>query len=90
MVDSLEFVFQRFSEFYRDPANAVPAPPLPERREFGYLTFKEKFMVRHRRFNTIEQFRTVLANTVPSDVYHSVRLLRKPRLRHGQKKLDRV
>jgi len=78
MVDSLEFVFQRFSEFYRDPANAVPAPPLPEHREFGYLTFKEKFMVRHRRFNTIEQFRTVLANTVPSDVYHSVAYYENP------------
>lgn len=78
MVDSREYVFQRFGEFYRDPANAVPSPPLPERREFGYLTFKEKFMVRHRRFNTIEQFRTVLANTVPSDVYHSVAYYENP------------
>ncbi len=78
MVDSREFVFQRFTEFYRDSANAVPSPPLPEQREFGYLTFKEKFMVRHRRFNTIEQFRSVLANTVPSDVYHSVAYYENP------------
>ncbi len=78
MVDSREFVFQRFREFYRDPSNAVPSSPLPERREFGYLTFKEKFMVRHRRFNTVEQFRTVLANTVPSDVYHSVAYYENP------------
>ncbi len=78
MVDSREFVFRRFCEFYRDPVNAVPSPPLPERREFGYLTFKEKFMVRHRHFNTIEQFQTVLANTVPSDVYHSVAYYENP------------
>ena len=78
MLDSREYVFRLFGDFYRDPANAVPSPQLPERREFGYLTFKEKFMVRHRRFNTIEQFRTVLANTVPSDVYHSVAYYENP------------
>jgi DNA primase catalytic subunit len=66
---SREFVYQRFSEFYKDPVNAVPAPPLPQQREFGYLTFKEKFMVRHRRFEQIATFRAVLAQTVPSAVY---------------------
>jgi DNA primase small subunit len=70
-LDSIEFTYQRFSEFYRDPANAVPSPPLAHQREFGYLMFKEKFMVRHRRFEQIASFRTVIADTVPSDVYHS-------------------
>ncbi|MCL2359211.1 MAG: DNA primase small subunit PriS [Nitrososphaerota archaeon] len=70
-LDSREFVYQLFSEFYREPANAVPSPPLPHQREFGYLMFREKFMVRHRRFEQIANFRTVIANTVPSDVYHS-------------------
>jgi DNA primase small subunit len=77
-LDSREFVFQRFSEFYKDPANAVPAPPLPHQREFGYLTFKEKFMVRHRRFEVMSSFRSVLANTVPSDVYHSCAYYENP------------
>ncbi|MGD6807775.1 MAG: DNA primase small subunit domain-containing protein [Candidatus Bathyarchaeia archaeon] len=77
-VDSREFVFQRFTEFYRDPANAVPSPPLPSQREFGYLTFKDKFMVRHRHYNTIENFRKVLADNVPSDVYHSVAYYENP------------
>jgi len=70
-LDSREFVYQLFSEFYSDPANAVPAPPLAHQREFGYLMFREKFMVRHRRFEQIANFRVVLADTVPSDVYHS-------------------
>jgi DNA primase small subunit len=70
-LDSREFVYQQFSEFYSDPANAVPAPPLAHQREFGYLMFREKFMVRHRRFEQIANFRVVLADTVPSDVYHS-------------------
>ncbi len=77
-MDSREYVYQRFSEFYKDPANKVPSPPLPEQREFGYLTFKEHFMVRHRRFNNIETFRTVLADTVPSDVYHSCAYYENP------------
>ncbi|NLB76591.1 MAG: hypothetical protein GX799_09025, partial [Crenarchaeota archaeon] len=54
---SREFIYQKFSDFYRDPINAVPSPPLPEQREFGYLMFKERFMVRHRRFDNIENFR---------------------------------
>ncbi len=78
MEASREFVHQRFSDFYKDPANAVPSPPLAQQREFGYLTFKEKFMVRHRRFNSIESFRAVLADTVPSDVYHSVAYYENP------------
>jgi DNA primase small subunit len=78
MEASREFVYQKFSEFYRDPANAVPAPPLPHQREFGYLTFKEKFMVRHRRFEQIANFRAVLADTVPSDVYHSCAYYENP------------
>jgi DNA primase small subunit len=77
---SREFVFQRFSEFYKEPANAVPAPPLPHQREFGYLTFKEKFMVRHRRFEQIANFRELLAKTVPSDVYHSCAYYENPDL----------
>jgi len=70
-LDSREFVYQRFSEFYCDPANVLSAPPLPHQREFGYLMFREKFMVRHRRFEQIANFQIVLADTVPSDVYHS-------------------
>jgi Eukaryotic-type DNA primase, catalytic (small) subunit len=75
---SREFVYQRFSEFYKDPANAIPSPPLPEQREFGYLMFKEHFMVRHRHYNSIEDFRKVLAQTTPSDVYHSCAYYENP------------
>ncbi|MCW4000414.1 MAG: DNA primase small subunit PriS [Candidatus Bathyarchaeota archaeon] len=73
-----EFVYQKFSEFYRDPANPVPSPPSPEQREFGYLMFRERFMVRHRRFNDIKNLRAVLADTVPSDVYHSCAYYENP------------
>jgi len=75
---SREWVYQKFYEYYNDPSTKVPSPPNPEQREFGYLMFKERFMVRHRRFSTITSFRAMLANTVPSDVYHSCAYYENP------------
>ena len=78
MEASREFVYQKFSEYYKDPSIEIPAPPSPEQREFGYLMFKERFMVRHKRFNGINTLRSVLADTVPSDVYHSCAYYENP------------
>ncbi len=75
---SREFVYQKFSEYYKDPQTQVPSPPQPEQREFGYLMFKERFMVRHRTFNNMKALRAVLAETVPSDVYHSCAYYENP------------
>ena len=78
METSREWVYQKFSEYYKDPTTKIPAPPNTEQREFGYLMFKERFMVRHRRFITITGLRAVLAETVPSDVYHSCAYYENP------------
>jgi DNA primase small subunit len=78
MEASRELVYQKFAEYYRNPSTAIPSPLLPEQREFGYLMFKERFMVRHRRFNAISDLRAVLAETVPSDVYHSCAYYENP------------
>jgi DNA primase small subunit len=75
---SREIVYQKFCEYYRDPQTQVPAPPLPVQREFGYLTFKEHFMVRHRRFEDIRNLRSTLAELAPSDVYHSCAYYENP------------
>ena len=40
--------------------------------------FKERFMVRHRRFASIKNLRAVLAETIPSDVYHSCAYYENP------------
>jgi DNA primase small subunit len=78
MDTSREWVYQKFSEYYKDPAIKVPSPPNPEQREYGCLMFKERFMVRHRRFSTATSFRAMLAETVPSDVYHSCAYYENP------------
>ena len=78
MEASRDFVYQRFCEYYRDPSNVIPAPIFPEQREFGYLMFKERFMVRHKRFNSLDTLRSALNRTVPSDVYHSCAYYENP------------
>ena len=78
MEASREFVYQKFTEYYRDPSTAIPATTKPEQREFAYLMFKERFMVRHRRFGEFKSFRAMLAETVPSDVYHSCAYYENP------------
>ncbi|MCW3995638.1 MAG: DNA primase small subunit PriS [Candidatus Bathyarchaeota archaeon] len=78
MEASREFVYKKFAEYYRDPSTEIPAPLHTEQREFGYLMFKERFMVRHRSFSSISNLRAVLAETVPSDVYHSCAYYENP------------
>ncbi|MGD6934703.1 MAG: DNA primase small subunit domain-containing protein [Candidatus Bathyarchaeia archaeon] len=80
MLSSRDFVYSKFTEFYNDPSHAVPAPSNLEQREFAYLMFKERFMVRHRRFESIDVFQSVLARNVPSDVYHSCAYYENPDL----------
>jgi DNA primase small subunit len=70
-MESREFVYSKFCEFYRDPSNIIPAPLTFDQREFAYLLFMERAMVRHKRFDQIDDFRAVLNETIPSDVYHS-------------------
>ena len=78
MEASREFVYQKFAEYYQNHHTMIPPVSIPEQREFGYLMFKERFMVRHRRFAEFKNLRGVLAETVPSDVYHSCAYYENP------------
>jgi DNA primase small subunit len=75
---SRDFIYQKFTEYYRDSSTVIPEPLNSAQREFAYLLFKERFMVRHKRFETISRFQSVLAETVPSDVYHSCAYYENP------------
>jgi DNA primase small subunit len=78
MEASREFVYQKFTEYYQDPQTVIPVPQMPELREFGYLMFKERFMKRHLGFTSSISLRATLAETVPSDVYHSCAYYENP------------
>jgi DNA primase small subunit len=47
--------------------------------------FKERFMVRHKRFESMQVFQNVLARNVPSDVYHSCAYYEQPDLEMDKK-----
>ena len=79
MEASRDFVYQKFCEYYRDPASPDSfADFCGAAEEFGYLMFKERFMVRHRRFSSISGLRAALSQTIPSDVYHSCAYYENP------------
>jgi DNA primase small subunit len=79
-VSSRDFVYSKFSEYYNNPSTVIPTPASFEQRELGYLMFKERFMVRHKRFESMQVFQSVLARNVPSDVYHSCAYYENPDL----------
>ncbi|MFQ6095160.1 MAG: DNA primase small subunit domain-containing protein [Candidatus Bathyarchaeia archaeon] len=65
------FIRERFLEFYERESYRIEAPSSIERREFGFLLFKQQFMVRHKGFSDVEQLRSFLRRNVPSHVYYS-------------------
>jgi DNA primase small subunit len=75
-VSSREFVYSKFCEYYHYAE--IPSPALPEQRDFAYLLFKERFLVRHKRFEKIHDLKQVLNDIAPSDVYHSCAYYENP------------
>ncbi len=77
-MDSREFVYSKFREYYTDPSTEIPEPRGVEQREFAYLSFKERFMMRHKRFGNFNAFKNLLKENTPSDVYHSIAYYENP------------
>ena len=63
------FIRGTFARYYHD--NPVQPPTSMEKREFGFLLFRERMMVRHKTFRVEEDLRNFIESTTPSDVYYS-------------------
>lgn len=74
----LSFVRNKFAEYYQRNSSFIQPPASIERREFGFLVFKERFMLRHRGFENVDALRSFLKTTVPSDVYYSSAYYERP------------
>ncbi len=77
-IDTQSFIRERFAEFYEKRSSDIEMPVSIERREFGFFLFKERIMVRHKGFTSIEEFRYFLKQTVPSHVYYSAAYYEMP------------
>jgi DNA primase small subunit len=78
VVFSQDFVYEKFSEFYNSSSTEIPLPTSIGQREFAFLLFRERIMMRHRGFANIRDLRLLLSETVPSDVYHSCAYYENP------------
>ncbi len=75
---SRDFVYEKFSEYYKNPSETINPPLLFDQREFGFFLLKEKVMLRHKRFGKKTDLKSFLSEAVPSDVYHSCAYYENP------------
>jgi DNA primase small subunit len=68
---SSRFVRDKFSEYYTKQFSVAGPLTSIEQREFGFLLFDKRIMLRHKVFKTFDAFHSFLASLVPSDVYYS-------------------
>ena len=75
---SRDFVYEKFCSFYRDSSTVIPAPAVINQREFGFLLFKGRVMMRHESVATTSDLKPFLGEIVPSDAYHSCAYYENP------------
>ena len=75
---SQKFIQDKFAEYYDLNSAYISPPSSLKRREFGFLLFEKKVMLRHKSFRDIEDLRSSLCNIVPSDVYYSSAYYEQP------------
>ena len=77
-IQTREFIQQKFQEYYKENSENIQSPNSFDEREFAFLLFKERVMLRHKGFKKIEALRNFLSSVAPSDVYYSSSYYEKP------------
>ncbi len=80
-----QLVQQSFRDYYMGLKFPVFMPEDPARREYGFLLFKEKFMVRHRTFKAPEAVLQAIRDLTPRHVYYSTAYYSDPTAAMDQK-----
>jgi DNA primase small subunit len=73
---SAEFVKNRFSEYYR--SNKINLPDRFGRREYAFVFFGSKGMIRHLGFDKKDQFDNFVNENIPFHSYYSSAYYKKP------------
>jgi len=76
--ESIRFVKTMFRRFYEAETKLLEAPTEILRREFGFLAFEGKTMIRHLSFNNEDQLRSAMVENTPAHVYYSSAYYRNP------------
>lgn len=70
---------RKFSEYYKENTSIIKPPKLLNKREFGFVLFDEKIVIRHQGFEEIGGLLEFIKTTTPSDVYYSAAYYRDPK-----------
>lgn len=78
LLPSSNFIREKFAEYY-EKINSVSQPPSSiQSREFGFILFKEKIMLRHKGFENADALNSFLRTTVPLHAYYSSAYYERP------------
>jgi len=84
------FVQSLFRRFYENRYVDVYVPTEIARREFGYMPFGHRVMVRHLSFKSFEELRRTLAREAPQHVYRSAAIYQFPQAPMEEKGWERA
>jgi DNA primase small subunit len=79
-VASRDWVYEKFSSYYKSTRYVFPSPTSFSQREYAFLLFKERAMVRHKAFASPTTLTSFLRERIPSDIYHSCAYYENPDL----------
>jgi DNA primase small subunit len=82
---SQDYVYTKFLEFYKNLSTEIPLPASVSQREFAFLRFKDRVMLRHKGFAGINGFKLFISDNVPSDVYYSCAYYENPEIEMDKK-----
>ncbi len=68
---SVQFVAEQFRRYYALNVSSVEAPSEIRQREFGFLSFEDRGMFRHKGFDDAQHLRHYLVDYAPSHTYYS-------------------
>lgn len=71
------FIKRKFAEYYRQYED-VFIPSSLEKREFGFIGFNERTMIRHKGFTSPEEFKSFIRSLIPCHAYYSATYYEKP------------
>jgi len=75
-LESSDFI-QKLFRYYYEGCSVVDAPKVIDRREFGFILFKEG-MLRHKGFKNEDELEVFLRRFAPSDAYYSCAYYEEP------------
>jgi DNA primase small subunit len=82
---SLNFIQRKFAEHYEEHGSEIQPPSAIEKREFGFIMFNERVMIRHKTFKDMGGFASFVKEVVPSNVYYSGAYYEQPEEKMDEK-----